>query len=114
MLSTLLQRLTKLNRRLSATQPCPEVRWGEVVRIEAVGTDTLGPFVVSLTFMHADLSRVALFIHHRGFDEVIASLPHRFPSIRPRWYEEMAEQPWHVERVLYSRADDRTAEGDPV
>jgi hypothetical protein len=114
MLDTLLQKAAKLSRRLLASQPRPEVCWGEVVRIEALGTDVLGPFEVSLTFTHADNSRVTLSIHHRGFDEIVESLPHRFPSIPPGWYEEMAKQPWHVECILYSRDNDGTADDEAV
>lgn len=112
MLSTLLQKLMTMKGRLEAAQPGPAVRWGEVVRIEALGTDALGPFEVSLTFTHADLTRMTWFVHRKGFHELITSLPHRFPSITPGWYKEMAEQPWHLERILYSRDEDRSVERD--
>ena len=101
MIRSTLQKLAKLGRRRIGTQPCPEIRWPDVTRIEALGTDTFGAFEVWLTFRHADGSEVTLFTHHRGYDRILESLPQRYPSIPPTWYQEMSEQPWHVERVLY-------------
>src|SRR6266496_1350355 len=78
-------------------------RWRDVVRIEATGTDAFGAFEIWLTFHHSDGSEVVLTVQHRGYDKILESLPERFPSIVPDWYDRMAEQPWHVESVLYSR-----------
>lgn len=99
----MLQKIEKLNRRLGATEPCPVIRWSDVVRIDAMGTDIFGPFEVYLRFIFSDASEVTVFPQHEGYDEIIESLRQRFSSIPPQWYAEMAQQPWHVERVLYSR-----------
>ena len=58
--------------------------------------------------MRASISATSFFaaeppIPKKGYDEIIESLPQRFPPIPPTWHDEMAEQPWHVERVLFSR-----------
>jgi hypothetical protein len=106
MLRSILQKIEKLNRQLGETEPCPDVRWSDVVRIDAMGTDTFGPFEVYLSFTCYDGSQVTVFPHHKGYAEIIESLPQRFPSIPARWHAEMAQQPWHVEHVLYSREHD--------
>jgi hypothetical protein len=102
-MSTLLETLKKLAGRHIGTQRCPEIRWQDVVRVEATGTDAFGAFEVWLTFQHSDGSEVVLTVQHRRYDKILESLPQRFPSILPGWYDRMAEQPWHVESVLYSR-----------
>jgi hypothetical protein len=103
MIRTMLQKLAKLGRRHIGTQPCPEIRWDEVVRILALGTDAFGAFEVSLFFFHSDGTEARLCVEHRGYDKILESLPERFPSIPPTWYDKMAETPWDVETVLYSR-----------
>ena len=103
LMSTFLKKLKKLAGRHIGTQPCPEIRWQDIVRIEAIGTDAFGAFEVWVTFHHNDNSEVVLSVPHRGYDKILESLPERYPSIAPDWYERMAEQPWHVESVLYSR-----------
>src|SRR3954447_2324247 len=95
-------KLNRLIRRVTATEPCPEIRWDEVIRIDALGTDALGPFEVSFTFTHSDGTQATVCVHHKGYDEIADSLPRKFPMISPTWFQEMSEQPWHVERVLYS------------
>ena len=52
---------------------------------------------------HNDGSAVVLTVQDRGYDKILESLPVRFPSILPDWFERMAEQPWDVESVLYSQ-----------
>ena len=103
MRSSITNRINKAIRRLTATEARPGIRWDAVVRIEALGTDAIGPFEVSLTFTYADGGGTTLFVHHAGYDEILEMLPQRFPSIGATWYEEMAAQPWHVERALYSK-----------
>jgi hypothetical protein len=103
LMSTFLNKLKKLAGRHIGTQPCPEIRWQDVVRIEAAGTDAFGAFEVWLTFYHGDGSEVVLTVRHRRYDKILESLPQRFPSILPDCYDRMAEQPWHVESILYSR-----------
>jgi hypothetical protein len=94
--------INRLIRRITATEPCPEVRWDSVVRIDAIGTDAGGVFEVSLIFTYHDGTEDMVSVHHQGYDRVMDSLRERFPSIPPGWREEMSRQPWHVERVLYS------------
>src|SRR5688572_20533792 len=77
-----------------------EIRWDDVVKIEALGTDAVGPFEVWLTFTHADGSTAVVFPHTPGYGDVLRIMLRRFPEIPPGWVDEMAEQPWHVERVL--------------
>lgn len=96
-----LKKLKKIANRHIGTQPCPELRWNDVVRIEATGTDAFGAFEVWLTFVHRDGSEVFLTVRHRGYDKIVESLSGTFPGIEPNWYDRMAEQPWHVEEVLY-------------
>ena len=96
-------RVAKFMQRLSPTKPCPEIRWQNVVRIEAMGTDTFGAFQIWLTFTHSDGSVAWVAIETKGYWDIVESLHSRFPSILPTWYDEMSEQQWHVQRVLYSR-----------
>jgi hypothetical protein len=98
-----IKAINRAIRRLTVTEPCPGIRWDDVVRIDALGTDVLGAFEISVTFVYTDNSEVTVFVHHKGYDEILESLPQRFPSIPLTWYDEMAEEPWHVERVLYER-----------
>jgi hypothetical protein len=99
-------RLKKFVQRLLPQAPCPEIHWAEVIRIDAMGTDAFSDFQIWLTFTHADGGTARVFIETRGYFEIIESLHKRFPSIPPNWYDEMAEQPWHVEKVLYETAAD--------
>jgi len=106
MLHDMFQRLAKLARRHLGTQSCPEIRWDDVVRIAAHGTDALGVFEVSLDVLHRDGSEVKLSVEHRGYDRILESLPQRFPSLPAMWYDEMAQTPWDVARVLYLRENE--------
>jgi hypothetical protein len=103
MLRPLLNRLSKLARMNIPTEPAPHIRWPEVVRIEATGTDTFGPFRVWLSFFHEDGTQATLCVEHRGYDRIVESLHLWYPAIPPDWYRQMEKTPWHVERVLYSR-----------
>jgi hypothetical protein len=94
--------INRLIRRVTATEPCPAIRWDSVVRIDAIGTDALGVFEISLVFTYRDGTEATLSVHHRGYDTVMDSLRERFPTIPSNWGEEMSRQPWHVERTLYS------------
>ena len=96
-------RVAKFMQRLLASEPCPEIHWHEVVRIEAMGTDAFSAFQIWLTFTHSDGSEAQVAIEMRGYWDIVESLHTRFPSISPTWYDEMSEQPWHVERVLFTR-----------
>jgi hypothetical protein len=99
---------TRLGRLFGMTQPCPEIRWDEVVRIEAMGFDAIGPFEIAVSFVHADGREATLFVHHEGYEEMVTTLHHRFPSIPPTWYDDMMAHPdWHVERVLFSQDETR-------
>ena len=94
--------INRLIRRITATEPCPVIHWASIVRVEALATDALGVFDVSLIFTHSDGTESTVSVHHQGYDTVMDSLRERFPSIPPNWREEMSRQPWHVEQVLYS------------
>ena len=96
-------RIARLIQILSGATPCPQIRWPDVVRIEAMGTDSFSAFQIWLTFTHVDGTQAEVTIETRGYWDIVDSLHTRFPSISPTWYDEMAEQPWHVEKVLYSR-----------
>ncbi|WP_150107606.1 hypothetical protein [Pedosphaera parvula] len=98
-----IKAINRAIRRLTATELCPTIRWDDILRIEALGTDAFGAFEISLTFIYADNSEVSIFVHHKGYDKILESLAERFPSIPSTWHDEMAQQPWHVERVLYER-----------
>jgi hypothetical protein len=93
-------------QKLSPTKPCPEIRWQDVVRIETVGTDAVSAFQIWLTFTHSDGTEAQVFVETKGYWDIVESLHTRFPSISPTWYDDMSEQPWHVERVLYTRNED--------
>ena len=90
-------------QKLSATKPCPEIRWQDVVRIEAMGTDAFSAFQIWLTFIHSDGTEAQVFIETKGYWDIVESLHTHFPSISSTWYEKMTERPWHVESVLYDK-----------
>ena len=90
-------------QRLSGTTACPEIRWQDVVRIEAMGTDAFSAFQIWLTFTHSDGTKAQVTIETRGYWDIVDSLHTRFISIPATWYDEMSEQQWHVERVLYDK-----------
>jgi hypothetical protein len=96
------QQINRFIRRVTATESRPEIRWSEVIRIEALGTDALGAFEVSLTFIYESGAQTTVSPHHKGYDEILDELRQRFPSIPMDWFVQMSQQPWHVERVLYS------------
>jgi hypothetical protein len=96
-------RIAKFMQRFSPTKPCPEIRWPDVVRIFAMGTDAFSAFQIWLTFTHSDGTEALVAIETEGYWDIVESLHTRFPSITPIWFEEMSEQQWHVERVLYDK-----------
>ena len=102
---SILQKLARVAREPIFGRPCPEIRWQDVVRIEATGTDAFGPFQIWLTFAYSDGSQVDVAVEMKGYWGIVESLHTRLPSISPTWYQEMAEQPWHVESVLYEKED---------
>jgi hypothetical protein len=85
----------------------PDIRWNEIVRIEAFGTDVVSAFAVMITFHYSDGGQNTIQPEHKGYYETIESLDEHFPSIPADWLEEMQaahkEWPCDVERVLYSR-----------
>jgi len=91
-----------LNRLLPGLR-CPVIRWDDVVRIEALGTDAISAFAVSLTFCYCDGTSTTVHPEHKGSFDLIEPLHDRFPSIPPDWYDQMSKQPWHVERVFHVR-----------
>ena len=96
--------LNKLNQLFGVTRRCPEIRWDDVVRIEATGFDAIGPFEVAVTFIHSDGGEATVCVDHEGYDDLVLTLHQRFRTISPTWYDDMLSRPdWHVERVLYTR-----------
>ena len=89
--------------------PCPEIRWHDVVRIEAIGTDSFSSFQIWLTFTHSNGAEAKVTVETKGYWDIVDSLHTRFPSISPTWYDEMSKQPWHVESVLFSRDENAQA-----
>ncbi len=100
------RRLAKFMQKLSATQPCPQIRWRDVVRIFAMGTDAFSAFQIWLTFTYSDGQQAQVVVEMKGYWGIVESLHSHFPSISPTWYDEMAQQPWHVERLLYQRDEE--------
>jgi hypothetical protein len=91
-------------RRVMATEPMPDIRWDDVVGIDALGHDAIGPFEVCVNFTYSDGTSTAVYVHNRGYEDLFRTLHERFPSISPTWYDEMMSDPdWHVERRLYHR-----------
>ena len=68
-----------------------------------MGTDAFSAFQIWLTFIYSDGTQAEVAVEMKGYWDIVESLRTRFPSIPPTLYEEMAEQPWHVERVLYDK-----------
>jgi hypothetical protein len=99
-------RIERFLRRFLPKKRCPEIRWEDVVRIEAMVTDAFSGFQIWLTIRHSDGSEVEVFRETKGYYEIVESLHRRFPSISPAWYGEMAKTPWHGEKVLYSRDEE--------
>lgn len=92
-----------ISRWVHPIEPCPKIRWPHVVRIDAMGTDAIGPFEVYVTFTHSDGSEATIFPHTKDYAEIIETLDWWYPSISPAWYLEMSKQPWHVEKLLWAR-----------
>lgn len=100
---TVMQKLARLAQQPVFGPSCPEIRWQDVVRIEAMGTDAFSPFQVWLTFIYGDGKEAQVAAEMKGYWDVVDSLHERFPSILPDWYARMAKTPWHVEAVLFER-----------
>jgi hypothetical protein len=100
-------RLYKLNKFLGQTitgEKCPEIRWSDIVRVEAFGTEAVSAFAIMVTFHYSDGSDVSVHLEQKGYYDIIESLDQRFPSISPEWFDEMqtAGKDWpDVDRVLY-------------
>ena len=101
-------RLYRVNKFLGQTitgEKCAEIRWKDIVRIEAFGTDAVSAFAIMVTFYYADGSKVSVHPEQRGYYDIIEAIDQRFPSVPADWFEEMQEsgKDWpDVERVLYS------------
>ncbi|HWQ90235.1 MAG TPA: hypothetical protein VN673_01095 [Clostridia bacterium] len=96
-------RLAKFMQGFTATEPAPQVRWEDLVRIDAMGTDAFSAFQIWLTFTYRDGTKLQVTVEMKGYWDIVDSLHTRLPSISPTWYEEMAARPWHTEEVLYTR-----------
>ncbi len=73
------------------------------MRVFAMGTDAFSAFQIWLTFTYADGKTEQVVVEMKGYWDIVESLHTHVPSIPPTWYDEMAKQPWHVERLLYAR-----------
>lgn len=100
---TILQKVARVLREPIFARPCPNIRWRDVVRIEAMGTDAFSPFQIWLTFIYSDGDHAEVAVEMEGYWDIVESLHTKFPSISPTWYKEMSKEPWHVERILYSK-----------
>jgi hypothetical protein len=102
---TRLYRVNKFLGQMITGEKCPDIRWNEVVRIEAFGTDAVSAFAIMVTFFYSDGSKVSVHPEQKGYYDVIETLDQRYPSISQDWFQEMqaAGKDWpDVERVLYS------------
>lgn len=97
------EKINRFIRKITATERRPRIRWKDIVRLEAIGTDALGPFEVSVTFIYEEGTQTTVAPHHKGYDQILGALPKRIRQIHPDWLDQMRAQPWHVESVLYSR-----------
>lgn len=79
------------------------VDWDRVVRVQALGTDTFGPFEIWINVTMDDGVWYAFYPFTPGYQELVDDLPRRFPDLNPDWQDEMAETPWHVDRLIYAR-----------
>ena len=83
----------------------PDIRWNEVVRIDAFGTDAVSAFAIVVTFHYRDGSLVAIHPEQKGHYGIVESIEKKLPSVSSDWFDEMQEAgiDWpDVERVLYS------------
>jgi hypothetical protein len=87
------QQINRFIRRVTATESRPEIRWSEVIRIEALGTDALGAFEVSITFIYESGAQATVSPHHKGYGAILDELPQRFPSMPSNWLVQMSQQP---------------------
>src|SRR5262249_8877827 len=100
-----LYRVNKFLGRFASVGKCPKIRWDDIVRIEAFGSDVVSAFAIVVTFCYNDETREEIHPEQGGYYKIVESLDERFPSISPEWFEEMqkAGKDWpDVERVLYS------------
>lgn len=101
---TIRQTLSRFAKEPVFGQPCPEILWDDIVRIEAVGTDAFGPFQLWITFTYDDDTQVRITSEMKGYWNIVDSLTEHFPLISPDWYNRMAETPWDAEAVLFEHA----------
>ncbi len=60
-------RAARFFQKAYATQNLPEIRWADVTRIEAMGTDAFSAFQVWLTFTYADGTRTQVTVEMKGY-----------------------------------------------
>ena len=105
MKTTRLYKANKFLGQMITGEACGQIRWDDIERIEAFGTDAVSAFAIMVTFHYTDSSKVSVHPEQRGYYDVIEALDQRFPSISPDWFEEIqtAHDDWRdVHRVLYS------------
>jgi hypothetical protein len=105
MKKTALYRIKKAIGYTITAEKCPEIRWDNVVRIEAFGTDVVSAFAIMVTFFYNDGMKMAVHPEQKGYYQIVESLDQRFPSIAEDWFTEMQEagkEDCDVYRLLYS------------
>ena len=105
MKKTRLYRVNKFLGQMITGEKCPEIRWDDIVRIEAFGTDAVSAFAIMVTFHYSDGNKVSVHPEQRGYYNVIEAVDQRFPSVPADWFEGMqkAGKDWpDVDRLLYS------------
>ena len=106
MKKTTLYRVNKILGYTLTAERCPDIHWGEIVRIKAFGTDAVSAFAIVVTFYYADGNKVAVHPEQKGYYKIVESLDQRFPSIPCDWFAEMqaaGKESCDVERILYRR-----------
>jgi hypothetical protein len=105
MKKTPLYKVNKFLGQMITAEKCPDIRWDDVVKIEALGTDVVSAFAIMITFHYSDGSSASVHPEQKGYYQIVESLDERFSGISPDWFAEMQESydDWpDVHRVLYS------------
>jgi hypothetical protein len=96
-------RVARFFQKVNATENLPEIRWADVTRIQAMGTDAFSAFQVWLKFTYGDGTKAEVTVEMKGYWDIVDLLHERLPSVPADWYDRMAETPWHADAVLYDR-----------
>ena len=91
MKKTPLYRINKIIGYTITAEKRPEIRWNDIVRIEAFGTDVVSAFAIMVTFFYHDGTKTAVHPEQKGYYQIVESLDERFPSIPDDWFAKMQE-----------------------